>query len=776
MFSGKTIALVSVVLVILAVAFGVAFYLASNNQDSGSNSDSGFSSGLKEWYAEVHVTDAFGNDYTADVYSNMEMDPLNGSVTSWDIEMQIDYTSNGTLFRHQYYGRKFLAYQYNDTTLVWDLQTCYSYDNLPLDEWQEAYNITLLDDEDISREVADASSQASDMQTCSECLLYQIDMGELSFVLSVKNGIPESIFGAYDYRATVVTFEMDGSHVSFYPNPVVPAGFECQDITAPATNDTDTDCPFSLDGEDNPCEQSFCMYTNTTDTETETGASSGSGSGGGSGSDTTYNATLCEEYTLEYCVENPGDSGCQDTNRVLYEEHSRRHLSATCSSLRIGDGFCDPCLNTQASGWDGGDCCPGTCTGKRRFPCGYAGYQCKKPMLPSKRTRALRAAAVGDGYGHAHGHGHSDAHAVSPLSASTPLSANHTTRASTCVNGAQLGDPSACKKCLFLHGLGNKVGTAQWLNRPCDSTCATPVYYGSSCSCLWYSNANDNWQQIQNQGFYTVDVNNYWGSIGNQLLGNCEAIYNNHDTVNYGWDDANLQKTYYAAALQVYQNGGTVYAHSMANLILTGACMQQGLCGVRWWVVQGPLRGSKVANLGDASKTLCLGTLSNGVCSGTQIGSGRVGDMLGTTGQPLTYGQECNTWHDAIHSLTTGHTTERPARYAHDRGLLLGGVCGTSGWGSGGVWGAQMLAVNAFVYGYSTNADGALAQDECLTYLTDQQNCWESCTFWWFNCHTECAPVYAQHSNFIAYSGNHFDGTGYNGNHAGIIDWYKTKL
>jgi hypothetical protein len=46
----------------------------------------------------------------------------------------------------------------------------------------------------------------------------------------------------------------------------------------------------------------------------------------------------------------------------------------------VGDGWCDFTeYNTAACGWDGGDCCSGTCTPDRQYACGSGGYECFNP-------------------------------------------------------------------------------------------------------------------------------------------------------------------------------------------------------------------------------------------------------------------------------------------------------------------------------------------------------------------------------------------------------------
>jgi hypothetical protein len=46
-----------------------------------------------------------------------------------------------------------------------------------------------------------------------------------------------------------------------------------------------------------------------------------------------------------------------------------------CTGASIGDGLCDTVNNEGACGFDGGDCCPGTCV-SGPYPCGVVGYNC----------------------------------------------------------------------------------------------------------------------------------------------------------------------------------------------------------------------------------------------------------------------------------------------------------------------------------------------------------------------------------------------------------------
>lgn len=47
----------------------------------------------------------------------------------------------------------------------------------------------------------------------------------------------------------------------------------------------------------------------------------------------------------------------------------------------IGDGYCDSYgnYNTEACAWDGGDCCPSTCSNTAPYPCGSNAWDCVDP-------------------------------------------------------------------------------------------------------------------------------------------------------------------------------------------------------------------------------------------------------------------------------------------------------------------------------------------------------------------------------------------------------------
>lgn len=53
----------------------------------------------------------------------------------------------------------------------------------------------------------------------------------------------------------------------------------------------------------------------------------------------------------------------------------------------VGDGFCDGGdYNSEACGWDGGDCCESTCVSSGGIVCGVNGYLCLDPNAPTAGT------------------------------------------------------------------------------------------------------------------------------------------------------------------------------------------------------------------------------------------------------------------------------------------------------------------------------------------------------------------------------------------------------
>jgi len=192
-------------------------------------------------------------------------------------------------------------------------------------------------------------------------------------------------------------------------------------------------------------------------------------------------------------------------------------------------------------------------------------------------------------------------------------------------NGLQTeGLTAGTKTCLFLHGAG-RVGA-----RP------TVFRLGNVSPSTSFSSA-------------------YWGDFEDELEGLCtKFVYSDADTTNYTWDDKELMNSYYNRALKAYRDeNGIVFAHSMGNMILGGACLRLGLCDVRFYMSQGPMRGTAAA---DTLKAL------SDIFGNTLAGSRK--------GLVSTY--------DGLKYATTNQ--EKLAYTVFSKGLLKGALCGYSGW------------------------------------------------------------------------------------------------
>lgn len=242
----------------------------------------------------------------------------------------------------------------------------------------------------------------------------------------------------------------------------------------------------------------------------------------------------------------------------------------------------------------------------------------------------------------------------------------------------------------------------------------------------------------------------YWGNLEAELKGVCDSVeYANVDTTASTWDEASLQKDFYGRAKDVYGGGGVVFAHGMANLVLGGACAQQGLCDVRWNGLGGPIRGSKAAS----STALPF--------------------------VPTLPASLAPTWPGLAASPKGVSVSEVIAT----KGLMKGGVCGTSGWGSGGVSGASLLVSQARVYGLvevtrtsgarpvvtQVRADGLVGMDECASYAYVQPG---------GAIGTKPLATFGLTPDVAFYeaSANHWDLAGGGGNHAGIYDWIPGRV
>jgi hypothetical protein len=271
------------------------------------------------------------------------------------------------------------------------------------------------------------------------------------------------------------------------------------------------------------------------------------------------------------------------------------------------------------------------------------------------------------------------------------------------------------RRCLFLHGVGQKG----------------PGVYATRVDALGA----------------TVP---YWGNLEAELKGVCGTVeYANVDTSSTPWDNLALQKDFYGRAKEVYASGGVVFAHGTANLVLGGACAQQGLCDARWYGLGGPIRGSKAAS--ESALPFV----------------------------PTMPASAAPSWP----GLTPGPKGGSVSEVIATKGLLKGAVCGTSAWGSGGVSGAALLVAQARVYGIvevtrtpgsravvtQVLADGLVGLDECAQFSVAGAGGAVA---------TKPLATFGltPDSAFYLMSGNHWDLTGGGGNHGGIYDWIRGRV
>jgi len=265
------------------------------------------------------------------------------------------------------------------------------------------------------------------------------------------------------------------------------------------------------------------------------------------------------------------------------------------------------------------------------------------------------------------------------------------------------------RRCLFLHGVGTS-GTNTFISSNPAGNCLPRC--------------------------------NYWGDMQGQLAGICSTFeYAYFDTNNMGWNNAGLQNSYYAKALEVYNSGGNVYAHSMANDVLGGACWQQGKCSVRFISLGGPFTGSRAANLAD------LGA-----------------KIFGSS----AYGPAYQTLKRNVYGLADSGGLMQTA--VRNNRLVKAATCGTSGWGGGGLAGAALAVIKVAAYSYCCgtvpwwlggwcycvsqyDADGMVGADECQGSTS---NSWGGSS-----------------SAFYLASMNHNDNTGMSGNFASFYDWLR---
>ena len=90
----------------------------------------------------------------------------------------------------------------------------------------------------------------------------------------------------------------------------------------------------------------------------------------------------------------------------------------------------------------------------------------------------------------------------------------------------------------------------------------------------------------------------YWMRLKKEAAALCNHThFPVFDTVTRGAANASLQDDFYNAAAAYQGPNDRVFAHSMGNVILGRACLDQGKCLARgWFAAHGPYTGSLIPN------------------------------------------------------------------------------------------------------------------------------------------------------------------------------------
>ena len=83
------------------------------------------------------------------------------------------------------------------------------------------------------------------------------------------------------------------------------------------------------------------------------------------------------------------------------DDPAEQPCADSCSNSAVGDGFCDDWggLNRASCNWDGGDCCPGTCQPGTNDTCGNANCaDCIDPNAEQPCALSCSSSFVNDGY------------------------------------------------------------------------------------------------------------------------------------------------------------------------------------------------------------------------------------------------------------------------------------------------------------------------------------------------------------------------------------------
>eukprot|EP00592_Proboscia_alata_P007472 CAMPEP_0194360080 /NCGR_PEP_ID=MMETSP0174-20130528/7384_1 /TAXON_ID=216777 /ORGANISM="Proboscia alata, Strain PI-D3" /LENGTH=869 /DNA_ID=CAMNT_0039131365 /DNA_START=117 /DNA_END=2726 /DNA_ORIENTATION=+ len=113
----------------------------------------------------------------------------------------------------------------------------------------------------------------------------------------------------------------------------------------------------------------------------------------------TFNACVVWDNPAATTIEID-DKGWQEEEEWNDDWNDDIFHPVDCSTLKecywegmhtgfLGDGICNAegCYNIKLCGWDGGDCCEGSCVSREFVECGVDGYQCKDPDAEENQSK-----------------------------------------------------------------------------------------------------------------------------------------------------------------------------------------------------------------------------------------------------------------------------------------------------------------------------------------------------------------------------------------------------
>eukprot|EP01006_Ploeotia_vitrea_P035381 TRINITY_DN65862_c8_g7_i1.p1 TRINITY_DN65862_c8_g7~~TRINITY_DN65862_c8_g7_i1.p1 ORF type:complete len:670 (+),score=359.77 TRINITY_DN65862_c8_g7_i1:135-2144(+) len=663
MANARAFAVVGLLLVLAVTLFAALYFTRDDDSSAYPFAEFTATATVQGRADAVH-----SGDYSISVYSHLRR------ADDWTVEARVEYSEDGVQYRSVYQNNR-VFHGVVEAGGFFNVSECDTLDQAAvLETGSESFVPRRMENEVQDGRVMD--------HDCDGCQKWRLELAGETFLMIEKDGIPQRLVARG--RDIVVSSYQPGRHYTSdslseddYKLCVAQdtgAGTAVDDFDNTTVADPDAATPSSVRDRLQRAAAPHSRFTIDSvdaDTRDETLVRPDASfelEHDAPAPRETYKSWLDLSHEEELARKSPDELA--NPHRYLKDgreaKRGNMQTEAYCPSRWKGDGWCDAGCNNAANNYDNGDCCPGTCTGRRTYPCGIRGYDCKS------------------------------------------------------------GARSSGRQCLFLHGLGEEGPNVWQSSSPASSS--------------------------------ITGVPAYWGDMKKELKGHCDTfIYGHFDTTNRGWDDATLQRSYYLKCLEVYNNGGAVFAHSMGNVILGGACADQNLCGCRWYGLQGPIRGSKAAAKEDQIMKV-------------------IGKRARTGSRSLAPSYQGMGW--------ASSRKDAVSRAIGQKKLMKGAICGRSGWGSGGRPGVILAAVKTIVYGnwkctggrywwgwckgWSwVKADGVVGWDECAKYGYKSGSSWRT----WYIGGSSFST--SRNSNWYNFEGNHQDGTGARGNHKGFYDWMR---